>query len=72
MTEAAATKTAMRRTVVILLGWLAAAYVAGIPAGEASIANAEPRAGKVPLVVNTGPECFAGKTHAPSPGKARD
>ena len=75
MTERASdanlTKTSLRRTVALLLAWLAAAVVAGVPAGAASTANAEPRA-KVPVVVNTGPECFAGHAAPPAPTKGRD
>jgi len=62
----------VRRTVALLLAWLAAAVVAGVPAGTASTANAEPRAGKVPVVVNTGPECFAGHAAPPAPTRGRD
>jgi hypothetical protein len=76
MTERASdanmTRTSLRRTVALLLGWLAAAVVAGAPAGAARTANAEPRAGKVPIVVNTGPECFAGHAAPPTPTKGRD
>lgn len=66
------TTASFRRTIALLVAWLAAAVVAGVPSGAASTANAEPRAGKVPVVVNTGPECFAGHAAAPAPSKSRD
>ena len=75
MTErapAVVTRTSLRRTVALLLAWLAAAVVAGVLAGAASTANAKPRAKKGPVVVNTGPECFAGHAAAPAPAKGRD
>jgi hypothetical protein len=76
MTEPAAdavtTRTSVRRTLVLLLGWLVAAVLAGVPAGEAGTANADPSARKVPVVVNTGPECFAGHAPPAAPGKGRD
>jgi hypothetical protein len=72
-----ATGTAMaarsnRRTVVLLVAWVAAAVAAGIPGGAASTATAERRAAQAPVVVNTGPECFAGHTAPPAPSKSRD
>jgi hypothetical protein len=74
MTERAAKPTATTgsswRTAVLLVACVVAAVVAGIPAGAASTATAEPRAAKVPVVQNTGPECFAG--HAAPPSKRRD
>jgi hypothetical protein len=66
------THSSFRRTVALLLAWVAAAVVAGVPSGAASTASAEPRAGKVPVVVNTGPECFAGHAAPPAAGKGRD
>jgi hypothetical protein len=70
--DTSTTMTSLRRTVALLLAWLAAAVVAGVPAGSASTASAEPRAGKVPVVVNTGPECFAGHAAPAAPSKGRD
>lgn len=76
MTETAAepvtTTASLRRTVALLLGWLAAAILAGVPAGAAATASAEQRAGTVPVVVNTGPECFAGHAAPPAATKGRD
>ena len=76
MTDTAAepvtTRGSLQRTVLLLAGWVVAAVLAGIPAGEASTANADRRAGKVPRVVNTGPECFAGQAAPPAPSKGRD
>jgi hypothetical protein len=62
--ETARTTRSAGRTVVLLLAWVAAALVAGVPSG-AGAANTKTSATKnVPVVVNSGPECFAG--HAPA------
>jgi hypothetical protein len=71
-TRTAITTRSNRRTVVLLVAWVAAAVAAGIPGGAASTANAERRAAQAPVVVNTGPECFAGHTAPPAPSKSRD
>jgi hypothetical protein len=71
-TEPVATSASVRRTLVLLVGWLVAALLAGIPAGEASTANPGSRTGKVPVVVNTGPECFAGHAAPAARTKGRD
>ena len=71
-TGTAMTTRSSRRTVVLLVAWVAAAVAAGIPGGAASTANAERRAAKVPVVQNTGPECFAGHSAPPAPSKSRD
>jgi hypothetical protein len=61
----------LRRTLVLVAAWIAAAVVAGVPAAAGDADRAEPRARAVPVVQNTGPECFAGKAVAPSPAKDR-
>jgi hypothetical protein len=65
------TRATTRRTAVLLLAWLAAAAVAGLPDDSAGAANAKPRTTQIPIV-NTGPECFAGHAAAPAPSKGRD
>ena len=70
--EPLTTSASVRRTLVLLLGWLVAAVLAGIPAGEAGTANAGSRTGKAAVVVNTGPECFAGHAAPAAPTKGRD
>ena len=76
MTETAAgavtTRVSVRRTLALLLGWVVAALLAGIPGGEAGAANAQPRAAKTPVVVNTGPQCFAGHAAPAAPSNGRD
>ena len=37
-----------------------------------AVGPTERRAAKVPVVQNTGPECFAGHTAPPAPSKSRD
>ena len=54
-----------RRTVVLLAAWIAAALIAGLPAGRGSSANASTRAGHTLKFTHSGPECLAG--HAPAP-----
>ena len=62
----APTTGSSRRTVVLVLAWIVAAVAAGIPGGSASTATAQPRAAQVPIVQNTGPECFAGHAAPPA------
>jgi hypothetical protein len=66
------TTASPRRTAALLLAWLAAAAVAGIPDDSAGTANAKAPAAQTPVVQNTGPECFAGHTTPPAPSKGRD
>jgi hypothetical protein len=66
------TTAASRRTAVLLVAWLAAAVLAGLPANAAGTANAQPRAAQLPIVQNTGPECFAGHTPPPAANKNGD
>jgi hypothetical protein len=70
--EPVATRASVWRTLVLLVGWVVAAVLAGIPAGEAGSATAGSRAAKAPVVVNLGPECFAGKAAPAAPSKGRD
>jgi hypothetical protein len=76
MTDAAAetarTTRSSRRTAVLLIAWLAAAGTAGIPREAASTANAKPRAARIPIVQNTGPQCFAGHAAPPAASKRGD
>ena len=57
-----------RRTVVLLAAWAIAAVVAGVPAGAGTDASADAGAGPSVSVVNTGPECFAGRSAPPGGG----
>jgi hypothetical protein len=57
---------------VLLVAWLAAAVVAGVPGDATGPPNAEPRAAQIPVVENTGPECFAGNTTPPARSKSHD
>lgn len=70
--DRAATTGSTRRAAALLVAWVAAAVVAGTPGDAAGTANAEPRAGKVPVVVNSGPECFAGHSAPQARSKGRD
>lgn len=58
-----------RRTIALGAAWIAAALIAGLPSSAQDEARAEPRVSKIPVVVNTGPECFAGKAVAPGPAQ---
>jgi hypothetical protein len=59
-----------RRTMLLLGAWVAAAVVAGVPAGASDRPSADSGAGRSVSAVNTGPECFAGRS-AP-PGTSHD
>jgi hypothetical protein len=60
-----------RRTLALVAAWIAAAVVAGVPAAAGDRGRAEASARAVPVVQNTGPECFAGRAVAPSPANDR-
>ena len=70
--DADMTRTSLRRTVALLLAWLAAAVVAGVPAGAGQHGERRAACQEGPVVVNTGPECFAGHAAAPAPAKGRE
>jgi hypothetical protein len=73
--EAARTATATapwRRTAVLLIAWVVAVIVAGIPGDAGGTARAEQRSTQAPIVQNTGPECFAGHGGAAPASKSGD
>jgi hypothetical protein len=61
-----------RRTMVLLVAWIAAGIVASTPGDSSGAARAQERSAQVPVVVNTGPECFAGHGAAPPRTKNRE
>ena len=71
-TPATTTTASSRRAAALLLAWLVAAVAAGIPNDAAGTANANAPTAQIPIVENTGPECFAGHAAPPAPSKSRD
>jgi hypothetical protein len=66
MTSAPSSARASRRwTLAIVAGWVAAAMLAGVPAGG-NTANAQTTRKSVPIIVHTGPQCLAGQGAPPA------
>ena len=68
------TRASTVRAAAVLVAWLVAALVAGIPddATATGTAKASSATTQTPVVQNTGPECFAGHAPAPASSKSRD
>ena len=67
--ECVSTSASSRRAAVLLVAWLAAAVIAGLPSDAAGTGNASPLSAHVSVVQNTGPQCFAGHAARPAPSR---
>lgn len=68
--DRASTVSSTRRAAALVVLWVAAALIAGVPSDAGAAAGSEPRAKKSPVYVNTGPECFAGHSAPPASSKS--
>ena len=70
--QSASTSASFRRAAVLLVAWLAAAVIAGLPSDAAGTGNASRRSAHIPVVQNTGPQCFAGHAARPESSETDD
>jgi hypothetical protein len=61
-----------RRTAALLGAWVAAAALAGGPAGADSRPTADADARSAPRITHSGPECMAGRAPPPAHERGND